>query len=257
MQTIFIKKCFIFYCGKCLSRKEIRNWVDKFSQRRSKAADDAQPDAKVAMGQVYRCWWTICREIFFFYIRISHVLCFISICDLFTDRLSYFTLVMDAVGSSETPANNLSDYAISPLWKPRTRHWYLYSPFPEFIVKVFLRYPMVVKQSFYDTEFRRNISLSFKFISRFLCILCGRMQQMLLTGARISFPRCHEFLRYDTVSRELTVGTATGLWFGRPGNRDSVPGKAKRLFTSLYHPDRLWGPPSLLYNGYWGLSPWR
>jgi hypothetical protein len=38
------------------------------------------------MGQGYRCWWRIRREVTaFFQVRISHVLCFISICDLFTE----------------------------------------------------------------------------------------------------------------------------------------------------------------------------
>jgi transposase len=31
------------YCGKCLSHKVVHNWVKKFSQGRSKVADDAQP----------------------------------------------------------------------------------------------------------------------------------------------------------------------------------------------------------------------
>jgi hypothetical protein len=39
-----------------------------------------------AMRQVYQCWWRICREInVFFQVRISHVIGFISIYDLFTD----------------------------------------------------------------------------------------------------------------------------------------------------------------------------
>jgi hypothetical protein len=43
-----------------------------------------------AMGRVYQCWWRICREVnVFFKVRISHVLHFISICDLFTDSLRY------------------------------------------------------------------------------------------------------------------------------------------------------------------------
>jgi chloramphenicol 3-O-phosphotransferase len=37
MQWIFIKKCFLFTGGRCLSRKAIRNLV---SQGRSKVADD-------------------------------------------------------------------------------------------------------------------------------------------------------------------------------------------------------------------------
>jgi hypothetical protein len=39
MQRIFTKKYFSVYGGKCLSRKAFYNWVEKFSQGRSKAAD--------------------------------------------------------------------------------------------------------------------------------------------------------------------------------------------------------------------------
>jgi transposase len=69
------------YGGKCLSRKTVHSWVDKFSQGRSKAADAARQGAEVAetkvkrllrcgfrrtgkaMGQVYLCWWRVCREV--------------------------------------------------------------------------------------------------------------------------------------------------------------------------------------------------
>jgi hypothetical protein len=37
--------------------------------------------------------------------------------------------------------------------------------------------------------------------------------------------------------------------------RGSIPVKGKRFFSSLQRPDRLRGPPSLLYNGYLGLFP--
>jgi hypothetical protein len=64
---------FAVYGGKCLSCKAIHNWVEKFSQGRSKVADDVRPGAEVvettvrllccgfrrtgkAMGQVYQCW---------------------------------------------------------------------------------------------------------------------------------------------------------------------------------------------------------
>jgi hypothetical protein len=42
------KKRFLVYGGKCLSRKAVHNWVKKFSQGRSKAANDARPGADVA-----------------------------------------------------------------------------------------------------------------------------------------------------------------------------------------------------------------
>jgi hypothetical protein len=67
------KEMFPVYDGKCLSRKAVHNWVEKFSQGRSKVADDARPGAELteitgkrfpycefrltgkAMGQVYHC----------------------------------------------------------------------------------------------------------------------------------------------------------------------------------------------------------
>jgi len=35
------------------------------------------------------------------------------------------------------------------------------------------------------------------------------------------------------------------------------PGRDWEFFSSLPHPDWLWGPPSLLSNGYWRFLPWR
>jgi hypothetical protein len=45
-----------------------------------------------AMGQVYKCWWRICREINVFQVRISHVLCLIFI-------LTDFLTLARAVGT--------------------------------------------------------------------------------------------------------------------------------------------------------------
>jgi transposase len=41
---------FPVYGGKCLSRKAVQNWVKKFSQRRSKVADDARPGRPVEIA---------------------------------------------------------------------------------------------------------------------------------------------------------------------------------------------------------------
>jgi hypothetical protein len=41
-KDIHKKKTFPVYGGKCLSRKAVHRWVEKFSQGRSKVADDAR-----------------------------------------------------------------------------------------------------------------------------------------------------------------------------------------------------------------------
>jgi hypothetical protein len=41
------KETFPLYGRKCLSRKAVHNWAEKFSQGRSKFADDARPGAEV------------------------------------------------------------------------------------------------------------------------------------------------------------------------------------------------------------------
>jgi hypothetical protein len=51
-----------------------------------------------------------------------------------------------------------------------------------------------------------------------------------------------------------SVSMATG--YGLEG-RSWFPGRRKRFFSPPQRPDRLWGPPILLYNGYWGLLPRR
>jgi hypothetical protein len=68
---------FPVYGGKYLSRKAVHIWAEKFFQERSKVADDAEVAETTmrrllcygfrrtgkAMGQMYQCWWRICREI--------------------------------------------------------------------------------------------------------------------------------------------------------------------------------------------------
>jgi hypothetical protein len=50
MCRIFIKKYFLFTGGKCLLRKAVHNWVEKFSQGRSKVADYVRPGLPVKIA---------------------------------------------------------------------------------------------------------------------------------------------------------------------------------------------------------------
>jgi hypothetical protein len=94
------KEIFLVYGGKCLWRKAVHNWVDKFCKGRSKVADNVRPGAEVAETAVYAAGfitlvkrWDKCINVgggyvekeMFSQVRISHVLRFIYIWDLFTD----------------------------------------------------------------------------------------------------------------------------------------------------------------------------
>jgi hypothetical protein len=49
------KEIFPLYSGKCLSRKAVHNWAEKFSQGHSKVADDARPGYDISWeGHAYR-----------------------------------------------------------------------------------------------------------------------------------------------------------------------------------------------------------
>jgi hypothetical protein len=103
MLRIFIKKCFLFTVGSVCPVKWFTTGsrkVTHVSLMKKRLSGDAQvaettvkrllccgfQRSRKAIGQFYQCWWRICREIhFFFQVRISHVLRFIYICELFTD----------------------------------------------------------------------------------------------------------------------------------------------------------------------------
>jgi len=40
-------------------------------------------------------------------------------------------------------------------------------------------------------------------------------------------------------------------------DRGSIPGGCWEFFPKPPRPERLWGPPNLLSNGYQGFFPWR
>jgi hypothetical protein len=56
----------------------------------------------------------------------------------------------------------------------------------------------------------------------------------------------------DVSSAAGSVGIALG--YGLDG---SILGGGWEFFSSLPLPERLWGPPSLISNGYEGFFPWR
>jgi hypothetical protein len=69
---------FPVYGGKCLSCKVTHSWVKKFSQGRSKVADDARPGAEVAETtvKIFLCCGLVedmSRNKCFFHVRISYV----------------------------------------------------------------------------------------------------------------------------------------------------------------------------------------
>jgi transposase len=51
------KEIFSAYGGKCLSRKAVHNWIEKFSQGRSKVADGARPGQPVEIATEATVQW--------------------------------------------------------------------------------------------------------------------------------------------------------------------------------------------------------
>jgi hypothetical protein len=57
-------------------------------------------------------------------------------------------------------------------------------------------------------------------------------------------------------SCDSSVGIALGYGLDDRGSRVRFPAGGWEFFFSPPRPERLWGPPSILSNGYQGLFPW-
>jgi hypothetical protein len=95
------------YGGKSLPRKAVHSWFQKFSQGRSKITVDVRPGRRSLRRKDFYAAgfdelikrWEKCigvgggyvGEKCFFQVRISHILRFVSVCDLFTDYPTYKT----------------------------------------------------------------------------------------------------------------------------------------------------------------------
>jgi len=53
----------------------------------------------------------------------------------------------------------------------------------------------------------------------------------------------------------LNINNQDSLHDCMTDNHHSIPGKGKAFFCSPKRPDRLWGPASLLFIGYWQVFP--
>jgi hypothetical protein len=63
-------------------------------------------------------------------------------------------------------------------------------------------------------------------------------------------------LSYYVKSRDSSVGIALGYGLDYLGSRVRFPVGAENFLSSPPRPERLWGPLSLLSNGYQGFFPW-
>jgi hypothetical protein len=102
------------------------------------------------------------------------------------------------------------------------------------------------------------------FRSRFWSLCVGKgvrhefsvssMRAFLRGPSYASFVCCFVCFIHSVTCIYSAVGIATGYWLDDWEVGVWVP-VVSRIFTSPCCPDRLWGPPNLLYNGYRGFFP--
>jgi hypothetical protein len=88
------------------------------------------------------------------------------------------------------------------------------------------------------------------------CLVFG-LPRVLIMVQKLTMltENCCGFLQFLLIyigSRDSSVGIETDYGLDFWG---SIPGRGKIFFFTPQRPDRLWGPPSLLSNGYRGIFP--
>jgi hypothetical protein len=91
---------------------------------------------------------------------------------------------------------------------------------------------------------KNEVSYSYKITDKFFLLLLLLLLLVVVVVVVV--------VAVSSGSRDSALGIATGYWLEdrRVGVRLPV---WSRIFTSPQRPDRLWGPPNLLSNGYRGL----
>jgi hypothetical protein len=79
----------------------------------------------------------------------------------------------------------------------------------------------------------------------------------LKAGGKLDNDELQNVFSSPSKSGDSSVGIALGYGLDDRGSRVRFPAGGWELFSSPPRPERLWGPPSLLSNGYQALFPWR
>jgi hypothetical protein len=81
--------------------------------------------------------------------------------------------------------------------------------------------------------------------------LLGRLSSLYARPSLLLARHPFWFPSFPDGSRDSVVGIATGYWLDNRGVGVRAP-VGSRILSSRRRPDRLWGPPRLLFNGYGG-----
>jgi hypothetical protein len=122
--------------------------------------------------------------------------------------------------------------------------WFTYTGWPQMILASLVFYYSVDAAS---TTYQDDQYTSLN--------LAPGIQLWLLAAQRAQEIEC--WIIRDQIRRGSAVGVATGYWLDGLIDVEVVVRVlvGSRIFASPRRPDRPWGSPNLLYNGYWGFFP--